>query len=305
MSWTLLIITGPLLYACANQIDKVLLTKYFKSGGVGTLMLFSSLLSIIPIPFLYYADSTVLQVDLFSIFILGLVGLLNIAILWLYFIAMQEDEASIVVVFYQLVPVIGYVLGYFILGETLTHTQLIAMAVIIIGATTISFDLDAKNKFKVRGKTILCMSGASFFWALSSVIFKAVAMEENVLRSLFWEHITLTLFGVGLLLFGHTYRKHFYIALKENSKKIIGLNVLNESIYIIGTVLFSFAYTMAPVALTLLANSFQAFFVLAIGFLLTIFLPNVISEKIESKFVWQKITAICITGVGTYFLLSA
>lgn len=303
MTWTLLVIIGPLLYAFANQIDKVLLTKYFKSGGVGTLMLFSSLLSIIPIPFFYYADPTVFHVDTFSIFVLAIVGFLNIAILWLYFLAMQEDEASIVVVFYQLVPVIGYILGYFILGETLTHTQLIAMAIIIFGATVISFDLDAKNKFKMRGKTVLYMSGASFFWALSSVIFKAVAMEENVLRSLFWEHVTLTLFGICLFVFGHTYRNHFLSAIKENSKGIICLNFLNESIYIIGTIVFSFAYTMAPVALTLLANSFQAFFVLAIGFVSTLFLPNIIKENIETRFVWQKITAICITGIGTYILL--
>ena len=60
---------------------------------------------------------------------------------------------------------------------------------------------------------------------------------------------------------------------------------------------------MAPVALTLLANSFQAFFVLAIGFVSTLFLPNIIKENIETRFVWQKITAICITGIGTYILL--
>ncbi len=304
MTWTLLVIIGPFLYACANQIDKVLLTKYFKSSGVGTLMLFSSLLSVIPIPFLYYFDPTVFHVDIFSIFILAVVGFLNVAILWLYFMAMREDEASIVVVFYQLVPVIGYVLGYFILDETLTPKQLLAMAVIILGAIIISFDLDAENKFKMRKKTVLYMSCASFFWALSSVIFKAVAMEENVLRSLFWEHITLTVFGICLFIFGHTYRKHFLTAIRENSKAIIGLNFLNESIYIVGTIVFSFAYTMAPVALTLLANSFQSFFVLAIGFVLTIFAPKIITENIGSKFIWQKITAISVTGVGTFLLLT-
>ncbi len=303
MTWTMLVIIGPLLYACANQIDKVLLSKYFKSGGVGTLMLFSSLLSTLPLPFLYYFDPSILDVEIFSIFILAIVGLLNVAILWLYFMAMQEDEASIVVVFYQLVPVFGYILGYFILGETLTTTQLLAMGIIIVGATVVSFNLDAENKFSMRKKTVFCMLGASFFWALSSVIFKAVAMEENVLRSLFWEHVTLAIFGVLLFTFGHTYRKHFITALKENSRAIIGLNFVNETIYILGTFVFSFAYTMAPVALTLLANSFQSFFVLAIGFLLTLTMPSLIAEKIGPRYVIQKVIAIVITGTGTYLLL--
>lgn len=305
MSWFFLALIGPILYAAANHIDKILLTKYFKNGGVGTLMLVSSLLSAIALPFLYWADPTVMEVDFVSIFILGIVGILNILILWFYFLALKDDEASIVVVFYQLVPVFGYVLGYFILGETLTKIQLIAMAIIIFGTTIISFEVDAENKFKVRHKTITYMLLASFFWALSSVIFKAVALEENVFRSLFWEHVTLALFGVGLFVFVRSYRIHFIQALRDNSKGIIGLNFANEIIYILGTVVFSFAYLLAPIALVLLANSFQSIFVLGIGILLTVFFPKISVEKIHAEHLWQKFIAICITGIGTYLLLTS
>ncbi len=304
MSWFSLAIIGPFIYACCNQIDKVLLTRYFKSGGVGTLMLFSSLLSALALPFLYIADSTVLAVSALDIVILGIVGVLNIAILWLYFLAMDEEEASVVVVFYQLVPVIGYILGYFILDEVLTKTQLIAMGIIILGATFLSFDFDSENKLKIRYKTALYMLGASFFWALSSVVFKYVALEENVLRSLFWEHVSLSLFGIFLFCFAHKYRTEFMIALRENSKKIIGLNFINETLYITGTVIFSFAYLLAPVALVLLANSFQSFFVLIIGIFVTIFFPQVLVEKINPRHIAQKVIAIVITGIGTYILLS-
>ena len=283
MHWFTLALIGPLLYATANHIDKVLLTRYFKNGGVGTLMLFSSLLSGVVLPFLFMADRSVLNVSHADMVVLACVGLFNIAILWLYFLALKDDEASIVVVFYQLVPVFGYVLGYFILGETLTKAQLLAMAIIILGATVVSFEVDTDNRFTVRGKTILYMLLASFFWALSSVVFKAVALEENVVRSLFWEHVTLTLFGVILFTCVPMYRRNFVNAIKSNSRKIIGLNFLNEIIYITGTVVFSFAYLLAPVALVLLANSFQSFFVLAIGILLTIFFPKISVEKIHAK----------------------
>jgi hypothetical protein len=36
----------------------------------------------------------------------------------------------------------GSILGYFILGEILTHKQLVAMAIIILGTTIISFEID-------------------------------------------------------------------------------------------------------------------------------------------------------------------
>jgi drug/metabolite transporter (DMT)-like permease len=305
MTLYILALIGPLLYATANHIDKILLTKYFKYSGVGTLMLFSSLLSGAALPFLYLADPTILDVDAYNIILLSIVGLLNIAILWLYFLAMKDAEASVVVVFYQLVPVFGYILGYFILGESLTTYQLFAMSIILLGTTIISLEFNEHNHFSIRYKTALYMVGASFFWALSSVVFKFIALEENVLRSLFWEHVALMIFGIILFTVAKTYRINFIKALKENSKKIISLNFVNETIYITGTFVFSFAYLMAPVALVLLANSFQSFFVLVIGIMLTIFFPQIGVEKINPKTVLQKAVAITITGVGTYLLLAS
>ena len=204
--------------------------------------------------------------------------------------------------FYQLVPVFGYMLGYFILGEVLTRMQLMAMAIIIFGATIISFEIDAENKFKLRRNTIALMLAAAFFWALESVIFKAVALEENLWRSLFWEHLMLVLVGIGIFTFIRSYRRHFLSAIQNNSKAILLLNATNESLYILGNIAFSFAYLLAPIALVLPAESYQPIFVLAIGIFLTIFFPKISVEKIQAKHLWQKVIAILITGIGTYLL---
>lgn len=303
MSWFLLAIIGPFLYAITNHIDKILLEKYFKEGGVGTLLLFSSLLSVFVLPILFFADPTVLDVDLISILTLSVVSILYVIILWLYFLALKEEEASITVVFYQLVPVFGFILGYYILDEVLTSIQLIAMAIIVFGTTIVAFELDAENKFSIKSKTVSLMLTASFCWALGSVIFKAVALEENVLRSLFWEHMMLLLIGILIFTFIPNYRKHFLLALRNNSKGIISLNFTNEALYIAGNTIVAFAFLLAPISLILLAESFQPIFVLAIGIFLTVFFPKISSENIETKYLWQKGAAICITGAGTYLLL--
>ena len=288
-----------------NHIDKILLEKYFKDGGVGTLILFSSLLSGAAVPFLFLADPMAFSVGTLNIAILAIGGVLNILVLWLYFLALKDEEASIVIVFYQLVPVFGLGLGYFILGEVLSQMQLIAMAIVILGTTIISVEIDDENNFKLRKSTIFLMTTASFFWALESVMFKAVALEENVLRSLFWEHIMLLIVGMLIFIFVKTYRQHFLTALKNNSAGIISLNVANESLYTLGNFVFAFAYILAPIALVLLANSFQPIFVLGIGIFLTLFFPKLTAEKIEAKHLLQKVIAILITGIGTYLLLIA
>lgn len=302
MIWFFIALIGPFMYALTNHIDKILLEKYFKEGGVGTIILFSSLLSVIALPFLFLADRTIFDVSGTKILALAIVGILNVLVLWFYLLALKNEEASVAVVFYQLVPVFGYVLGYFILGEVLTQLQIIAIVTIIFGTTIISFEIDSENKFHLRKKTVLPMLAAAFFWALESVIFKAVALEENVWRSLFWEHLMLVLVGIIIFVSVRSYRTHFLSAIRNNSKRILSLNVVNESLYILGNISFGFAYMLAPIALVLLTESFQPIFVLAIGIFLTIFFPKISIEKIQAKHLWQKIFAIIVTGIGTYLL---
>jgi len=304
MTWFFIALLGPFLYALTNHIDKILLERYFKEGGVGTLILFSALLSLMAVPFIYLIDPDVLSVGLRNILILGLVSFMNVGVLWCYLLALKDEEASVAVVFYQLVPVFGFVLGFILLGEVLTTMQLAAMGIIILGTSVVSFEIDSENKFKLRGKTVGLMLGAAFLWALESVTFKLVALEENVWRSLFWEHLMLALVGVIIFLFVQSYRKHFISAIRSNSGTILSLNVLNESLYMLGNISFSFAYLLAPVALVLLTESYQPLFVLIIGVILTIFFPRIAVEKIQAKHLWQKVFAVCITGLGTYLLLS-
>lgn len=305
MTWFFIALIGPFLYAITNHIDKVLLEKYFKEGGVGTLLIFSALLSGIALPFLFLIDPTPFQVSPMHIFVLAGVGILNVLVLWFYLEALKDEEASIAVVFYQLVPVFGYGLGYIILGETLSTLQLIAMATIILGTAIVAVEIDVENKFRLRTKTVFLMTAAALMWGLESVIFKAVALEERVVRSLFWEHLMLTIIGIGIFLFVRSYRKHFITAVRKNSIGILSLNVLNESLYMSGNIAFSFAYLLAPVALVLLTQSYQPVFVLAIGILLTLFLPRISVEKIQAKHLWQKGMAIAVTGLGTYLLFIA
>lgn len=302
MSWFFLALIGPFLYAVTNFIDKVLLEKYFKQGGVGTLLIFSALLSSLALPFLFLFDPTVLQVSLMNMLILALVGILNFMILFFYLKALEGEEVSITVIFYQLVPVFAFGLGYLILGETLTTLQIIAMSIIILGTSIISFEVDSENGFTLRHRTVLYMLAASFCWALGSVIFKAVALEENVVRSLFWEHLMLTIIGIGLLAFVRSYRTHFMAAIRSNSRAIISLNFLNETIFMLANAVFAFAYLLAPIALVLLAESYQPLFALMIGVVMTLFFPKIISEKIHLKNLWQKAFAIILTGIGTYLL---
>lgn len=305
MTWFFLALIGPFLYAVTNYIDKILLEKYFKSGGVGTLLIFSAVLSVLALPFLFIADPSSLDISLVHAGVLAIVGTLHVLVLFFYLKALEDEEVSVAIVFYQLVPVLAFGLGYLILGETLTRLHVIAMALIIFGASIVSFEVDAENRFRLRTKTIFFMVAASFCWALGEVVFKAVALEENVVRSLFWEHVMLGVIGIGLFLFIRSYREHFLAAVRDNSGAILSLNVLNESIYMVANITVAFAYMLAPVALVLLTTSYQPLFTLVIGIFLTLCFPLLLREQIHLKHLAQKGLAVAITGIGTYLLFIA
>jgi drug/metabolite transporter (DMT)-like permease len=249
-------------------------------------------------------DPNVLAVSHSNMLVLVGVSLLDVVLMWAYLKAMESDEPTVVVVFYQLVPVLGPIFGYLILGETVSMKQLGAMAVTIIGTAIVAFELN-EDGIKLKKETIKYMLIACACWALESTIFKKVALEENVWRSAFWEHLALGVVGIGIFVFMPKYRQGFLRQFKKNSRTVVGLNAINEMLFMTGNMAMAFAALMAPIALVLFTNAYQPIFVMAIGIILAVFFPKFATEKVKGRHLVQKLIAIAITGFGTYLLLSS
>lgn len=308
-SWFFLALVGPVLYGVINHIDKNLLEKYFKEDGVGTLLIYSVLLSSVLVPVALFMDPTVLQVSHSNMAVLAGVAALDVVLLWAYLKAMESDEPTVVIIYYQLIPVLGLVFGYLLLGEVITHTQLVAMVITLVGTGVVAFELN-EDKIIFKKKTAGFMLIACTCWALEGTIFKKVALEENLWRSIFWEHLVLGIFGLGLFCFVPKYRKGFlkqFSTGKQDGRPaiIVGVNIVSEMLYMTGSVAMASASLMVPVALLLLVNSYQAVFVMVIGVLLAVFFPKLATEKVSGRHLMQKVIAIAITGVGTYLLLQS
>lgn len=304
-TWFILAIVPPFLWSICNHIDKHLLSKYFaeEDEGVGALMIVSALASIIATPFLFIADSSVMEVDGGNFWIIALTACLDVLLLWSYLMAMQKDDASNVIVYYQLVPVLGVVTGFIFLGEVISDTQLLAMGIVIFGTSIISFD-NTEGKFSFKWHTVGFMLIACSCWAAELAIFKVAALEENPWRSLFWKHIILVVIGILMFIFIPKYRVSFMKVMQSNSVPVLGLNLLNESLYMLGTVIYGFAAMLAPVALVLLTETFQSVFVFLIAVILVKLWPSVATEVVERRHIAKKVVAIVITGLGTYLLLT-
>lgn len=301
MNWFLIALIGPVLYAIANHTDKYLISKYLKNGEVGALLIFSSIFSIVVLPFIGFIYPNVFAVSIYTGLILVINGILIIFATLLYFYAMHKDEASIVVAFYQTIPIFGLILGYFLLGEETTLIKIVASMIIILGASILSFDISLE-KIRFKKEVVFLMLGASLFYAINAVVFKLVAIDEGFWPSIFWGLVGKTIIGIFFLLFITSYRQQFFSLIQENKFSVTGINFFNETIAIVAEGVSQYASLLAPVFLVLLVNSAQPFFVLVIGIILTIFSPAIGKEAIGKKELMQKILGIGIMVVGTYII---
>lgn len=294
-------LVAPILWAATNHIDKYLINKYFRNGGVGSLIIFSSLIGIFVLPFILIIHPAVFSINPILALLIIANGSLYVLGLLPYLYALAEDEASIVVPLFQTIPVFSYVLAFFVLGERLASIQIVASLLIILGAITLSLDLNQK-KIKFKKKVFWLMFLASFLIALNGLIFKYVAIQENFWTTSFWEYIGFAVLSIILLLFVRSYREQFLLVVKNNKRAVLGWNTTNEVLNIIAKIIMNFATLLAPLALVWVVNGFQPFFVLFFGIIITLFFPRFSKENLLKKHLAQKVIAILIMFIGVYLL---
>src|SRR3989338_8059799 len=108
-NWFLIALIAPILWSVINHIDKYILSRYEEGRGVGALLVFSSLSSIIVLPILAVVyGSQIFGLPLIDRLILLIAGLLNAAGFYFYLKAMDIEEASVVIPLFQVDPIFGY-----------------------------------------------------------------------------------------------------------------------------------------------------------------------------------------------------
>ena len=301
MNWFFIALIGPILYAISNHTDKYLLEKYFKGGEAGALVIFSALFSVVTLPIIYLIEPAVFSLGAKATLILTLNGTLNVVCLILYYKALKGEETSTVIPFYQTIPIFGFILGYFVLGEVLSINQIIASGLIIVGTIILSLDLSS-SRTRVKKRVAILMLSTSFLFAVSGVIFKMVAIEEGFWESIFWDFSGKVILGVFLYIAFISYRRQFIKLLKMNSLSLISINSFNEALFILADGISAFATLLAPIALVMMVNGFQPLFVFLIGIIMTLFFPKIVDETLSKEIIAQKILAIGIITIGTYAL---
>jgi hypothetical protein len=158
---------------------------------------------------------------------------------------------------------------------------------VVLGALVLSLDKRLHlGHFNL--KLVLQMLGATFVLALSTVVFKIFAVNDEFWSTTFWTFVGEGLFGGAILAIPH-YRRQFLALFRKHPGPVIGVNAANELINLgggLGGV--RYASLLAPVALVSAISSSATFFVFAFGILLTLFFPRLGHEDLAARNLVQK-----------------
>jgi drug/metabolite transporter (DMT)-like permease len=296
MSWLLFAFSGPVLWAISMHLDKYLVERFFKNANPAVLLVFTAILGLAMLPIIWWFDPQVLAIAPWSGFLITASGLIFMVAMFLYFQALQSEEASVVAPFFQISPLFGYVLGYLVLGETLTGSQTLGGALIVGGTLMLSWRRrgDAKT-FKTR--LVVLMVASAFLLSLTALIFKFFAIRDEFWTTMFWTFVGHVVFGAGILAVGH-YRRQFRILLRANTGALITINAANELVNLGGSLGTRYALVLAPLGLVQAVTSTTPLFVFIFGIALSIFLPAYGREELSAPKLAQKGLAAVVIGIG-------
>jgi drug/metabolite transporter (DMT)-like permease len=213
-----------------------------------------------------------------------------------YLRALQTEEASAVAPFFQAAPLFGFVLGYLVLGETLSPPQMIGGALIVGGTLLVSLRAE-RRAARFNWRLAALMLACALALALSSLIFKMFALRDDFWPTTFWMFVGEALFGVALLAV-RSYRGQFIELLRSNPGAVLTINAVNELINLGGGLGTRYALLLAPLGLVQAIGSTTTLFVFAFGVLLSVFIPSLGRENLSRRELLRKGAAAVLVAIG-------
>jgi drug/metabolite transporter (DMT)-like permease len=300
MNYLIFAFSGPVLWALSTHIDKYLVERYFKHGSVAVLMVFTAIIGALTLPFIWRFRPGVVALDMQSMTIIAVSGILYMSAIYFYLQALQIEEASTVAPFFQAAGIFGLILGYFVLGEKLSLLQIIGVLLIIGGSVLLSLRF-GQGARRVKTRLIILMLACALALALSSLIFKFFAVRDEFWTTIFWNFAGEVLFGVILLLIASN-RRQFKKMMRSNPAAVLYVNGANELINLGGILGVRYTLLFVPLGIVQAISSTTSFFVLFFGVILSLFFPKLGREELGFANLMQKIIAISLVVAGVLLI---
>ncbi|MCL4399981.1 EamA family transporter [Patescibacteria group bacterium] len=297
MNWLFFAILAPALYALSTMMDKFLIEKRVKDPVLLTVL--GGFITFFLGTLIFIAKSFPLLSPGETFFVLT-AGLLAELALMPYYKALSLDDASRVIPFFQIIPVMVLILSSLFLKESLNPNEYLGFFFVLLGGGMLSIKKSESGSFKIR-KSFWYIMAASLLFSLPSIFFKFVVQTNDFWTTMIYEFWGITI-GAFIIYAFRRKKLDFSRNLKEIPKNTWPTLASNEVIYTLSQLSGLYAVSLAPVALVSVLSSSTPAFVMIYGIILSVWFPKIIKEDLKRSTVVSKIMAIALTMAGIFFI---
>jgi drug/metabolite transporter (DMT)-like permease len=303
MAWLPLALAAPAIMTVVNFIDKYLLERHIPEHRALPIFagLSGALASLVIIPFV----QAELAVPTTTLLILLIAGMSVIVGAVFYFQAISRDQASTVILIFQVTPLLTLILGWGLLGETIGGWQLVGFFLILVAAAALSIQPNA-GKFRIS-LTAWLMFAAAFTVAARSVLVRTIPTSPSYSSIVVYTGLGQGIGAVLLYMFSTTRRQVFHQTFATTRKSALVMLGLNETFFLVGSALGNLAITLGPVALVNVLGGTASFYGIVFGALLTMIAPTIFKESLAKTDLLRKagLAMLLFAGLGMVVLGNA
>lgn len=295
-------IAAAFFWSLTNIIDKHLTARHASDGNVWGIVVLSCFFPAILLPIASnYTDISIPNTNWFEAGLLMASGALMVGWIYFYLKALTEDDTSIVMTLLVLAPFFSLLFGNIILHELPTAIQLAGGGLLVLGSLVVSYEY---GESRFNKKLLFYALTASLLMGLMHSLFKFSTLEGDFWQSMFWRSTGIVITGLILCFVIARIRNSFYHFMTNYLRSGFTLNATNESLTLVGDLLFGFAILFAPIALIQTTEAYQPVFVIVTSFILAqLFGIESVREDYSRIALLKKITGALFVLAGSAVLI--
>lgn len=251
MTWLLLSLLAPVLWAASNLIDERLVNG--PALDAGALLIVTGLFASAPSVLLFGADGAA---DASDVLLAVLAGGLGFAAYYPYFRALLHESAEQVVLMWNLTPVLIAVAARVFIGERLSSAGHVAVAALVASSTAAAYRRTGERTWSAA---MPWMIGASLVLAVSSVLEKEVYNRMSFASGYGWMSVGALVSTLGVTGFAPDSRRRLIASLRGRVGVVL---CANEALDLGAASALALATSRGPVSLVHAVGGAQPLFVL-------------------------------------------
>ena len=295
-TWIIFTLIAELMWNFTSLFDKILLSKgHIKSPYV--FIVFNGAMNVLLIFLLPFFDFGHLSLKDAAIAIAASTFLI-IGIIF-YYMAVQKEEISRILMLWQLTPVFVLIISFLFIGETLTKRHFIGFLLLFAAGIIVSYK-KINGKFMLS-KAFCLMILSTLPISLYYIMSKHVYEVTDFWSAFMW--LRVAAFSGILVLLIPSVRKQFITtvkSMKSGAKGLIGFKMIVD---FSAFMFLGYAMLNGPISLiSALGSAAAPMFIFFITVFTSIYLPHLVKENIDRKSILTKIMAIALIIAGIIFV---